>query len=184
VACPTLRCMAESEKPPEHSTANRWIRDVADGDVTRFAIWVALLLAVVVASISAIVREAEAHAPARVPGHDLARWGMTRAGAVLLISFLGGLFVFGTKTKWEVALTWPLLGGGVLGIGTFVTLTAMGQTEPGSVACTGPQPCDIAFGFGTVLGSALAAMPIGGLFIGTYGLRRLAAHLHHRRRFG
>jgi hypothetical protein len=173
--------MTEIETPPP-PPATRWIGDVANAEVIRFGIWATLLLAVVVASNAVIVREAEARAPSHLSSHYVALWGVACGGSLLFLSLLGGLLVFRGETKWEVATTWPFLGGILVGMGSFVTVSAMGQTDPGSVSCTGTQPCDTAFGLGAALLSVAAAIPIGGLFIGAYGLKRLAAHPRRRLR--
>ena len=175
--------MADSTPSSARNAQNRWISVVADSDVIRYIMWAGALVAITVASTAEVVRQAEARAPLDLSNHYLARWAIVSAGSLLLVSLLGGLLVFRRETKWEVAATWPLLGGIVVGAGSFITLSVMGQTDPGTVSCTGPQPCDTAFGLGAGVLSLVAAIPIGAVFIGTYSLKRLASHFRgHRAR--
>ena len=125
------------------SVRGRWVSDVADADVIRFAVWLVLLLAIIVSSTAVVTHEAEARAPADLSGRYLASWAIASGVSVLVLSFLGGLLVFESMAKWEVVVTWPLLGGLIVCFGSFVTLVAMGQTEPGSVSCeAGNQSCE------------------------------------------
>jgi hypothetical protein len=147
----------------------------------RFGAWLGLLLAAVIAASAVVVHQAEARAPADISGRYLAWWGVFSAASLLLLSLLGGLFVLRTRTKWEVAATWPFAGGLAIGFGCYLTLVVMGQTNPGTVSCkTGDQSCDIAFGLGAALLSLVSAVPIGGSFIATYALRRLAVRVRRR----
>ena len=92
--------------------------------------WAGALVAITVASTAEIVRQAEARAPLDLSNHYLARWAIVSAGSILLVSLLGGLLVFRRETKWEVAATWPLLGGIVVGAGSFITLSVMARQIP------------------------------------------------------
>jgi hypothetical protein len=171
--------MADRVSPAEPGKVRgRWIDDVADGEVVRFASWVVVMIATAAVSTAKIVSEAEAHSPVRLSNRYVVWWGVITLGSIVLLSILGGLLVFRLDAKWDIAATWPWLGGLMVGAGAFVTLSAMGQTDPGSVSCTGSQPCDTAFGLGAALLSVAAAIPIGIAFVGAYGLRRFAHRLH------
>ena len=151
----------------------RWISDVSNADVLRFGIWLALVAAISVASTAAIISEAEARTPRELTNHYLARWGALSGGSLVLLALLGGLLVFGRATRFEIAGTWPAVAGVVVGACYYVTLSAMGQTEAGSVGCDGPQECDTSLGLGAGFLMVLAAIVIDVLFVSAYGLKRL-----------
>jgi hypothetical protein len=155
----------------------RWISDVPNSDVLRFATWIALVGAVSVASTVVVIREAEARAPRDLTDDYLVRWAIVSACSLLVLALFGGLAVFGRRTRFEIAGVWPLVAGIVVGCGYLFTLVAMGQTEPGSVSCDGPQSCETEFGFGAALLTVVAAVAIGVVFIAAFGLKRLAGRL-------
>jgi hypothetical protein len=155
----------------------RWISDVPNLDVIRFGIWIAAVAAITVASTAALIGEAEDRLTHNVSSEYLTRWAIISGGSLFFLALVGGLVVFGRRTRLEVAVAWPPLAGIVVGATYYITLVAMGQTEPGSAGCAGPQPCDTALGLGAGLVTVVAAIAMGAVFVVAYGAKRLAARL-------
>jgi hypothetical protein len=130
-----------------------------------------------IASTAALVGEAEDRLSHDVSAEYLTRWVIISAASLILVSLIGGLAVFGRRTKFVIAGVASLLAGGAVGFGYYVTLLAMGQTEAGSAACAGPEDCDTAFGLGAVLLTAVAGIAIGSVFVAAFGIKRLAGRL-------
>jgi hypothetical protein len=161
---------AESDAPNDR----RWVRDVSNGEVVRFAIWCGGVLSAGAAATATFVDGAKAQPPGSHSADWLLHWAYYSGPLIFALSIFGGLIVFRRATAWEITGTWPLfLSGPVFALGYFAALSATGQTDAHSVLCDSAQPCDTSFGLGAGILAVIASPLIGGSFIATHALRRL-----------
>jgi hypothetical protein len=167
--------VADSSSPAENKVADerRWVPNVSNGEIVRFAIWCGAVLAGGVAATATLVHAAKAQPPGSESAGWLVHWAAYSGPLVVLVSTLGGFLVFRRATTWQVTATWPWLSGPIFASGYFLALSATGQTDAHSVLCDSTQPCDTSFGLGAVILAVAAGPPLGGLFIAAHALKRL-----------
>ena len=149
-------------------------RGLARSEFLAFGFWVATVFALSLASTLVIVHKAIAlPRSAQLDDHFLLVWAAASGGSLLIVSFLAGIVVFRRATPWRTVLTWPWLAGGAVGAAWWLGLS--GQMDAGSRLCDAPanSSCDNAWGLGTVVLTAVAAIVLGATFMTGATLRRL-----------
>jgi hypothetical protein len=156
--------------------------DVTSYEVIRLGVWIALTAVITVISTVVVTLwgEHDQVAPSddATARHWLAAWAIVSGGSLLAAAVLGGLVVFTSRAPWDAVLTIPFAAGPVVGAAAFITLVAMGQTEPGSASCGIDEgDCNIALAMGAGLLSLVAAISLGASFILTHLMRRALMRL-------
>jgi hypothetical protein len=155
----------------------RLVADASNVDVVGCLVWFVASFVVTVVAMRTIEHDALALPRSRDLSSDyVVSWLTTYGGALLALSAIAGLLLFG-HAKWEIVLTWPWIAGLVVALAAFLSWTP--YSDGGSRFCDAPRDgsCSNAWGIGAALLAIVAGVALGGLCIALVSARRLLQHV-------